>query len=72
MTTTPEAHRAHVEELKLLADQMREANALSADHRNAIADRLAAVDYAIYQLTANSPGRHLSVVVADEGKAGDA
>lgn len=71
MTTTPEVHRAHVEELRNLAKQIRDAHALGYDHQRAIADRLAAVDYAIEVLTANPPGRHLSVVVADEGKAGD-
>lgn len=72
MTTTPEAHRAHVEELRNLAKQIRDAHALGYDHKRAIADRLAAVDYAIYQLTANPPGRHLTVVVEDGGLTGDA
>lgn len=72
--TTAEVHRAHVEELRSLASQIRQANAIGGRpnrQTSAMNDRLAAVEYAIGVLELRASGRHLKVVVNDGGESGD-
>lgn len=73
-TTTQEQHRAHLEELRNLSAQLKNVVIdVTRPNRQAIYDRKAAVDYAIGILEDHRPpGRHLQVIVNDQGASTDA